>query len=1173
MASTFTINGSVTLDETAGLQTSLSASSGEDNNDQDVLPSSLASSFLARVNAYSLTPIGAAQSASNFISLTTTDIVVGMSFVNGSGGTIPVLGSGPGIVTDLSALDGGTISLFSDPELGSRLVWGVDSLGQKVFAIYLDPAAGFTSASVQMVQFEALDNPLSDNPDDALDLDDFLGVSVSTTQSFSFAGLPSGQNLFGMVGDSDRASGLVVFGVDAKFNAGTGLMQQGSDTINTSQGGGATTIGVDNQMFDAGDAAYFTFVKNPGANFTGTSLDANEADDADNVQFGSLNEGTSAFLLVSQTQGNDAVSLKLTAYNLAGTPTGKALFTAAHDTVATITSIEVRDSSGKLLGSADGVSVNLATGVVSGLKSGYKISWTTSSPFDQVRVDGVTGKFDIGGFGLNQSLNTSTDIGAYVRFEDDGPAVSLALKSDAQVLVDESLGENGTENESDSLGQVTVLGADLFTTTEDYGVDGPGSTASVYSLELSSPGIDSGLVDTIDQSGVSLVMDGADVIGTNSKGEIVLRISIDSTSGDVTLTQYRALVHSDETDSDEPDSPLSIAANAVAAVRTVTDGDDDSASDSADLGPALKFEDDGPQATLSLASGAEIRVDESDDENTGEDESFGLGRVTVAGSFLFDEGGASGQDGPGASGSGYSLTLASDGISSGLVDVETGSGVTLHMDGADVVGRDGEGHEVLRISIDAESGDVTVTLERALEHTNAGESDESLSPLSIANNAVYAVYTLVDGDGDQDSASADLGPAIKFEDDGPTLGPISDAVVDFAKDASVTKSLGGNVGEDPNGSPYTLTGFTESITVNGVELHGVLASDAQSVTYYADSNDDDTYGSTGDTAYYRLSLDQQGAGNYTFDVLVDPPVSTQSFSFNGLPSGQNLFGMVAGSSGGSGLIVYAAGAKYDSAGMMQQGSSTINTSQGGGNTTIGVNNQMFDKGEGAFFTFVKNPVPNFTGTSLDANEADDADNMKFGSLLETKTGFLTISQTQGNLPNNLTITAYDVAVDDSPQGQALVTADKVAVAITDVRVFDSAGNAVTVGVSISEGVATLTGLRAGYRVEWDTTANHDQVLVQATNGKFDIGGFGTVEGVDTPDQLLHFTAKVTDGDGDYATDEWYVGVDGTGAHDDGMVGGAEPMADATAMTAVLRSVNDDHLGYWSLRPMHQDMWM
>jgi hypothetical protein len=155
----------------------------------------------------------------------------------------------------------------------------------------------------------------------------------------------------------------------------------------------------------------------------------------------------------------------------------------------------------------------------------------------------------------------------------------LALKSGAQVLVDESINENSGENEVGSLGRVTVLGSDLFTSSADYGTDGPGSTAaSVYSLSLSSSGVASGLIDTASNTAVSLYADGADVVGKNAAGDIVLRISIDSVSGDVSLTQYRALVHANGNDPDESASPLSIVAGAVAAVRTVTDGDDDSSS-------------------------------------------------------------------------------------------------------------------------------------------------------------------------------------------------------------------------------------------------------------------------------------------------------------------------------------------------------------------------------------------------------------------------------------------------------------------------------------------------------------------------------------------------------------------------------------------------------------------
>ena len=85
------------------------------------------------------------------------------------------------------------------------------------------------------------------------------------------------------------------------------------------------------------------------------------------------------------------------------------------------------------------------------------------------------------------------------------------------------------------------------------------------------------------------------------------------------------------------------------------------------------------------------------------------------------------------------------------------------------------------------------------------------------------------------------------------------------------------------------------------------------------------------------------------------------------------------------------------------------------------------------------------------------------------------------------------------------------------------------------GVAHVSGFRPNYKVEWDTSANFDQVKVTDTAGKFDIGAFGIFQGQDTPDQLLHFTAKVTDGDGDHASSSWLIGIDGTGANHDGNV--------------------------------------
>ena len=61
--------------------------------------------------------------------------------------------------------------------------------------------------------------------------------------------------------------------------------------------------------------------------------------------------------------------------------------------------------------------------------------------------------------------------------------------------------------------------------------------------------------------------------------------------------------------------------------------------------------------------------------------------------------------------------------------------------------------------------------------------------------------------------------------------------------------------------------------------------------------------------------------------------------------------------------------------------------------------------------------------------------------------------------------------------------------------------------------------------------------VDYTTGSYNIGGFSRFTALDTPDQDLLFTARVTDGDGDTATASWHVGVDGTGVYDNGIVSG------------------------------------
>ena len=134
MATTITIKGSVTLDESLGLQNSGITTGAEDNNDSDVSLATLqaaVASFSNRLfnsaatgglnlSTTFATNNGVAESASNFITVS-GGTVASLGFVDGNGGALPVFGSGgTGVATSLSAVNGGAIRLFAEDSLPTR---------------------------------------------------------------------------------------------------------------------------------------------------------------------------------------------------------------------------------------------------------------------------------------------------------------------------------------------------------------------------------------------------------------------------------------------------------------------------------------------------------------------------------------------------------------------------------------------------------------------------------------------------------------------------------------------------------------------------------------------------------------------------------------------------------------------------------------------------------------------------------------------------------------------------------------------------------------------------------------------------------------------------------------------------------------------------------------------
>jgi hypothetical protein len=1168
MAITLT-GDSVTLDESPDLQNSGTATPTEDNNDSDVSFATLQSTFAARLfddtasgglgldNTFSQDN-GVA--VANLISLSGGSTITG--FVNGSGGPLSEFEAGvtdptTGVETSFTTLDGEKIYLFIDDDagLGDMMALGVAANGDVVFAAFLDPDA--SGADVWLVQLEAISNPDATNPDDPVDLTGLINVAASTPLTFNFDALPSGQNLFGIVGPSATDPAIIVIGRDI-FLKSDGTFTNASNTINTSQGGGPTTIGINNQMFDPGDGAYFSYVNDPVANFLSGApggLDQNEADDADNIQYtGGTHDVTSAFFVISQIQGNALATADVTTYLVAANTGTGFVSNLGNGTSPNITQVKVYDENGTLiedtsdLAHFDHPDVEVTgllspTARIEGLDEGYKVEFFTSGNHNQALIEGVTGKFDIGAFGLNEGEITDVPVGDKMIFEDDGPTVDRSTEGVPTLLVDDS----------DFATNASASFAGLF--TSDFGTDGAkdadndgvvDTDATTYALGVSGPNAVSGLTDTLTNEVVVLNKVGDDVVGTTqTTGLEVLRISVDA-AGVVALDQSRAVVHDDPSDPDEASSPAVLAsASLVTLTAMVTDDDGDTDSETADIGDAFQFKDDGPTIGRSADPVPTLLVDDTD---LATDASLSFAGLFTAPVF--------GNDGPKDTDNNdiadddavtFALDVKATDTDSGLIDTLTGEKVILNKVGGDIVGTtETTGLEVLRITLDA-AGNVELDQSRAVQHDDPADPDEAASPAVFsAADLVTLTATVTDGDGDTESETVDIGLSFQFKDDGPDIGPISDDLVDFAPGASATNLLGAATGND--GAAATITDFTPTITYDFASLIGELSADEKSVIYFQDVGgtpgvfDDGT-----DVKFFTLALDDSDADaanwTYTFTVHQEPPPAFLPFSFDELPSGQNLFGIVGESATEPAIVVIGRDILLKADGTFTNASNTINTSQGGGPTTIGVNNQMFDPNEGAYFTYVEDPVANFLSGApggLTQNEADDADNIQFtGGFVEDVTaGFFVVSQIQGNNLATAAITTYELGTAETGADFVANLGNGTSPDIIQIKVFDENGVLIedtsdptiddpdVVVTGIGDPTVEVAGLDADYRVEFFTASEHNQALIEGVEGKFDIGLFGIQEPQPTPDKQLEFTVAIEDFDGDTEEDTFVINIDG-----------------------------------------------
>ncbi|WP_265102620.1 VCBS domain-containing protein [Acinetobacter johnsonii] len=422
----------------------------------------------------------------------------------------------------------------------------------------------------------------------------------------------------------------------------------------------------------------------------------------------------------------------------------------------------------------------------------------------------------------NKVTNTVT-----ISIVDDKPKISENDANVGRVTVDETNFVSGSVSATDA-----NFVKDVFTPV--YGADGQAtSNALIYTLNISSKGVDSGL-DTTSGQNVLLYKVGNQIEGRAGieSGDVVFRISIDPTTGAVTLTQSKALKH--PVGGSSYDESLSISnAGLITLTATATDGDGDAVtSDPVAVGDRFIFKDDGPSI------GSEPAVTSVDEKGlaTGSEPNTSL---------LKAEGNLSVSYGQDGSGNGGGLSFAANQTALKAVLDSTGnSGISFSINAAgNVLTATRGGSVVFKVTLGTNTGKYTFELLGSLNHPS------HTTPLNLN-------FDFIAKDGDGDTAS----------------GSFVVQVIDDEPKSAITITMD----EDHSYGPFTTSADVQldNITIqdaNGTEITGTANLDGSKSfnvahgTVTVDQNGQVTYKPADNYSNYDGSLT---ASPDTFKVLV-----------------------------------------------------------------------------------------------------------------------------------------------------------------------------------------------------------------------------------------------------------------------------------------------------------------
>nr|WP_292610192.1 DUF5801 repeats-in-toxin domain-containing protein [Nitrobacter sp. 62-13] len=239
-----------------------------------------------------------------------------------------------------------------------------------------------------------------------------------------------------------------------------------------------------------------------------------------------------------------------------------------------------------------------------------------TGPNNTLGFQGVGAEDELGALLDNVSLVAVTPPRIVIDETPATPQAGTNETTDAAIAdLFHNVGNTGVD--PDMTAQYATGGTGVLDVNVNFGADGPkdGSAkdATVYSLSLGSGGpnglVDSGLTTTGGQHHIYLFSEDGVIVGRvdGAQGVAAFAIAIDPATGVVSVAQYLSLNNPVTTDSNDP---VFLNTGVLSATVTVTDGDGDHASQSADIGALIEFRDDGP--TIVGSETAPYHADEGD---------------------------------------------------------------------------------------------------------------------------------------------------------------------------------------------------------------------------------------------------------------------------------------------------------------------------------------------------------------------------------------------------------------------------------------------------------------------------------------------------------------------------------------------------------------------------------